>query len=182
MINHHAQHPAVQRRARAVQALLLDVDGVLTDGGMSFDAQGNEWKRFHVHDGLGIKLAQAAGVLTGLVSARDCPVVRKRGEDLGMPHIHLGAMDKRKALEQITAETGIAMDAVCFVGDDLPDVPVLCRVGFAVAVANAVREAKAHAHYITRLNGGDGAVRETVELILSAQGVLKDAQAKLWPL
>lgn len=181
-MNHHAQHPSVQRRARAVKALLLDVDGVLTDGGMSFDAHGNEWKRFHVHDGLGVKLAQAAGMVTGLVSARDCAVVRKRAEDLGMPHIHLGAMDKRKALEQITAETGIAMDAVCFVGDDLPDVPVLCRVGLAVAVGNAVQEVKAHAHYITQLKGGDGAVRETVELILSAQGVLKDAQAKLWPL
>jgi YrbI family 3-deoxy-D-manno-octulosonate 8-phosphate phosphatase len=154
---------------RNVELILSDVDGVLTDGGIFFDNQGIESKRFHVRDGLGIKLWKRAGYKFGILTSRSSHLVKVRANELGVDIVRQGFEDKvGKALEVI-AECRLRPEQVCFIGDDLPDLPVMKRVGLAVAVADAVRELRENAAYVTRSPGGHGAVREVIEMILRAK-------------
>lgn len=160
----------VWKRAIKIRLLVLDVDGVLTDGRIIMDHQGRETKAFDVRDGHGIKLLLRAGIEVAIVTARSSPVVQERAKDLGIQMVRQGAHDKVAAYMEIAREVGIADDEVCFVGDDLVDIPLLKRVGFPVVVADGVEEVKGVALYVTRSSGGRGAVREICNLLLEAQG------------
>ena len=159
-------------RIKDIQILLMDVDGVLTDGKVWFVPDGElvEVKAFHVLDGFGIVLAHRAGLKTGIVSARSSPGVQKRAEELSIDFIHLGARDKKTVLDEIVQKSGVEAARICFIGDDVVDLPAMTRVGFSVAVSNAAPEVRSRAAYVTDASGGNGAVREVIELILKAQG------------
>ena len=158
------------RRAKRIRLALFDVDGVLTDGRLYFGPAGESMKVFHILDGHGIRMLQSAGVATGILSGRKSPAVAARAQELGMGHVILGAEDKLAEYERLRKKLALN-DAQCaFVGDDLPDLPVMLACGFAVAVANAVPEVKAAAHFVTAASGGAGAAREFCELVLRAQG------------
>jgi len=158
--------------------LLLDVDGVLTDGKLHFGNDGTEFKTFDVQDGHGIAMAQRAGLMIGLVSGRRSKATARRARDLGIRLVLQAPINKMQLIERVKRKHGFGDEEVAFIGDELVDLPVLRRVGFAVAVANAVPEVKAAAHYITRRMGGDGAVREVIEMILKARGDWNRAIAK----
>jgi len=160
----------VRARARRVRLLVLDVDGVLTDGTMLLAERGDELKGFHSRDGLGVVLARRAGLRVALVTGEPSPIAKVRGDRLGVDAVVLGARRKGEALEALCARFELPLEAACYVGDDLLDVPALQRAGLAVAVADAVHEVRAVAHVVLRAPGGRGAVRECVELILRAQG------------
>ena len=166
--------PDLRARMERVRLLLTDVDGVLTDGGIAYDSHGNEWKQFHVRDGLGLKLAQQAGLKVGVISARKSAVATLRAKELALEHIVVGEADKRKALRGILKQESADASQVCYIGDDLHDIPVFRAVGLAVAVGDAVDPAKAAAHAVTELKGGAGAVREVVDAVLEAQGKWPD--------
>jgi 3-deoxy-D-manno-octulosonate 8-phosphate phosphatase (KDO 8-P phosphatase) len=169
---------AVAARARKIRLLLLDVDGVLTNGQvclLSFPGGGvEELKLFHSQDGAGLNLARDAGLRTGVITGRDSPAVKRRAGETRMEFVYQGRAEKIPAYEEILRAAGVEDSAVAYVGDDLPDLPVLRRVGLAVAVANAVPEVKRAAHFVTQRSGGDGAVREVIECILKAQGKWDD--------
>ncbi len=163
-------------RARRVKFLLMDVDGVLTDGRIYYLPDGSsngskllETKTFNSRDGLGIRLAHQAGLRTGILSGRSSPVVRYRAQELGIHFVHEGALEKLDPYLKVVEKEGLVNEEVCYVGDDLVDLPILKRVGLAVGVANGHRLLKRYVHYWTRDPGGAGAVRETIELILTAQ-------------
>jgi 3-deoxy-D-manno-octulosonate 8-phosphate phosphatase (KDO 8-P phosphatase) len=160
----------VSARAQPIKLLLMDCDGVLTDGRLWLTTDGDEQKAFHARDGLGISLLHQAGLQTGIISGRRSAAVERRGKDLKMSYIRQYAKDKVKALEEILAEAGVTANECGYIGDDVIDIPVMNRVGFAVAVADAVADTKQAANYITTLKGGQGAVREVCDLILKAQG------------
>ena len=161
-------------RARKVCLLLMDVDGVLTDGSVNLlplaDGTIVEMKSFHSQDGAGLKLARDAGLRIGVISGRDSPAVTRRAEEVGMEFVYQGRAEKLQAYEQILRSAGVRDEQVAYVGDDLPDLPLMQRAGLAVAVANAVPEVRRAAHYVTRRAGGDAGVREAIECILKAQG------------
>ena len=159
-----------ESRAQRIQLLLMDCDGVLTDGRLWLMADGDEQKTFHARDGQGISLCHHAGLKTGIISGRTSSAVERRAQDLKMSYVRQEAKDKIKALEEILAEAGVSADECAYIGDDVADIPVMQRVALAVAVADAVSETKQGAHYITELKGGHGAVREVTDLILKAQG------------
>lgn len=160
-------------RAQSVVWLLTDVDGVLTDGSLIFSAAG-EFKAFSVKDGLGIQLAQKAGLGVGLLSSRSSEMVAQRARELGIEEVMLDTRDKEKAFEDFLSRRGVPSHAVAYIGDDLPDLPVLLRCGLAAAPGDAVSEVRRRVHYITHAQGGRGAVRELVERILESQGKLKE--------
>jgi len=157
-------------KARQIRLLLLDVDGVLTDGSIIYTPDGQEIKAFNTRDGLGLRLVQKAGVQVGLITARTSEVVKRRAENLGITMVFQGAGKKLEVFRRILAEQGLAPAQVAYVGDDWLDLPVLTRVGLAVAVADGAEEVRALAHYVTELPGGRGAVREVCELLIEAQG------------
>jgi 3-deoxy-D-manno-octulosonate 8-phosphate phosphatase (KDO 8-P phosphatase) len=157
-------------RAAKVRLMIFDVDGILTDGSLHYGADGELIKTFNVLDGHGIKLLQASGVATAIISARKSALVARRAGDLGIAHLFQGVHDKRTAFEQLLAQTGIAADACGFVGDDVIDLPILLRVGFAASVPNGHPEVQSRVHYVTRAPGGRGAARELCDFILRAQG------------
>jgi 3-deoxy-D-manno-octulosonate 8-phosphate phosphatase (KDO 8-P phosphatase) len=159
----------LRSRLRRVRILLCDVDGVLTDGAIYITGEG-EFKRFHVHDGLAQRMAARSGLKVGWVSARPSPITTRRGEELKTDFIVQTRDGKVPAVEEILAKTGCTWAETCFVGDDVVDLGVLGRVGLAISPADARPEAKALAHCITRAKGGNGCVREVVEMILKAQG------------
>jgi 3-deoxy-D-manno-octulosonate 8-phosphate phosphatase (KDO 8-P phosphatase) len=161
----------VAARARKIRLLVMDVDGVLTDGRMVLSDGGGELKMFHTHDGVGLALAHRAGLKTALVTGESSPIAKARGEKLGVGTVVLGAQRKGDVVEALLAEAGVPAEALAYVGDDLLDVPALERAGLAIAVADAVPDVRAIAHVVTKAAGGHGAVRECVELILRAQGV-----------
>jgi 3-deoxy-D-manno-octulosonate 8-phosphate phosphatase (KDO 8-P phosphatase) len=169
--------PAAVARAAQVKLMIFDVDGVLTDGGLYYGPQGEVFKRFNALDGHGIKLLQQSGVATALITARQSDIVLQRAAALGIAHVHQGAHDKRAVFEQLAASLGIAPGQCGFIGDDVIDLPILIRVGFAACVANAHAEVRRRAHYVTRCEGGRGAVRELCDLILHAQGHYEAALA-----
>jgi 3-deoxy-D-manno-octulosonate 8-phosphate phosphatase (KDO 8-P phosphatase) len=159
-------------RARGVRLALFDVDGVLTDGRLWYGADGEALKSFHILDGHGLKMLAASGVATGLLSGRDSPAAAARARELGLAHVMLGASDKLARFGELAGRLGLQPSQCAFVGDDLPDLPVMRACGFAVAVANAVPEVKAAAHHVTIARGGEGAVREFCEFVMRAQGTL----------
>jgi 3-deoxy-D-manno-octulosonate 8-phosphate phosphatase (KDO 8-P phosphatase) len=161
----------LHQRSAAIQMLVLDVDGVLTNGGIIYTDNGLELKIFHVRDGSGLKLWHQAGKRSAIITGRISRVVDRRAAELGISRVIQGAGDKLEAYRQLLAETGQKPDQVAAVGDDLPDVPVLHHSGLAVAVWDACAEARQAAHYVTQARGGQGAVRETIELILRSQGL-----------
>jgi 3-deoxy-D-manno-octulosonate 8-phosphate phosphatase (KDO 8-P phosphatase) len=157
-------------RASRVRFVLLDVDGVLTDGRLYVDAQGRVSQSFDVRDGQGVRIGQRAGLGFGIVSGRESGAVRARAEDLEITEIHQGVRDKAACLVGLLGRLDLTGEEVCFVGDDLVDLPVMRRVGFAAAPLDAVAEARAVAHYVASRPGGAGAVREIVEWVLRARG------------
>jgi len=160
-------------RARQIKLLLLDCDGVLTDGGLDYTFDGKRvmegLKVFHIHDGLGLKLAREAGLKLGIISGRISPALTARARELQIDRLHQGIDDKLSVYEQIKTAEGLADDQIAYVGDDLPDLPVMRCVGLAIAVSDAVDEIRECAHFVTNKPGGRGAAREAVELILKAQ-------------
>lgn len=154
-----------------IKCLILDVDGVLTDGGVWLTDQGIELKRFHIHDGLGIKRVQNAGIQVAILSGRYSPSVLVRMAELNVTHVYQGCQDKLKVFYQLLHELNIQAAQVAYMGDDLPDLPVMQVAGLSIAVANACAEVKAMAHWQTEKSGGDGAVREACERILAMQTV-----------
>jgi YrbI family 3-deoxy-D-manno-octulosonate 8-phosphate phosphatase len=159
----------VPQRCQAIELLLSDVDGVFTDGRVIYDNQGIETKQFHIRDGLGVKLWHRAGGRFGLVTGRSSHVVKLRAVELNIEIVRQGADDKLAVVKQIVAELGLKPEQVGYLGDDLPDLPVVQYVGLGVAVADASPELRQAAHYVTTVPGGFGAVRETIELILKSQ-------------
>ena len=160
----------IRNKVDKIQLVILDVDGVLTDGSLILGEQGKEYKNFHVHDGLGIKLLQEAGIKVGFLTSRKSKPVVTRAKELGIDLLYQGAADKLELIYEIVNETNIKMDAICYMGDDLPDLPVLKNVGFSVTVPDAPDEIKKNTDCVTERSGGRGAVRELAELILKTQG------------
>jgi 3-deoxy-D-manno-octulosonate 8-phosphate phosphatase (KDO 8-P phosphatase) len=176
---------ALSARAKKIRVLIMDVDGVLTDGRIWLlsrrDGTASEIKGFSAYDGAGLKLARADGLRTGLITGRESSAVTQRAKECEIEFVYQHRATKLGAFEEILQTTGASADEVAYVGDDLPDIPVLQRVGLAVAVANAAPEVKRSAHLVTARSGGEGAVREVIELIVKAQGkwaaASRDAQA-----
>jgi 3-deoxy-D-manno-octulosonate 8-phosphate phosphatase (KDO 8-P phosphatase) len=166
--------PGVAARAKNIRVLLMDVDGVLTDGHIWLlsrrDGTASEIKGFSAYDGAGLKLARAAGLRTGLITGRESSAVAQRARECEIEFVYQGRATKLGAYEEILRATGASDREVAYVGDDLPDLPLLKRVGLAVAVANAAPEVKRVVHFITSRSGGEGAVREVIELIVKSQG------------
>jgi 3-deoxy-D-manno-octulosonate 8-phosphate phosphatase (KDO 8-P phosphatase) len=160
---------SLDERCARIEMLVVDVDGVLTDGHIVYSDRGEEIKAFHVRDGSGLKFWMQVGRRTGIITGRSSPIVARRAQELGIHSVVQGAEDKRTAFQQMLVEQQLESAQVCYVGDDLPDVPILKHSGLAVAVADACDEAKAAAHHVTRTAGGGGAVREVIELILRVQ-------------
>lgn len=154
----------------AIKLLVMDVDGVLTDGTITIYADGSESKRFHLVDGHGIKMWHRAGLQTAFLSARPSEATRIRAEQLNINYVFQGCKEKLPAFEQLLIDANLSAQNVAYVGDDVLDIPVATRVGFAVAVKNAVDELKTSAHYVTSCCGGQGAVREVIEYILKNTG------------
>ena len=159
-------------RAARVRLACFDVDGVMTDGGLHYSDQGHEAKRFHVMDGLGLKMLLESGMHVAVITARDTPAVANRMRDLGIRHVFAGVADKRACMLDLAAELGLGVEDVAHVGDDFPDLGLMGTVGFAVAVANAHPLIAQVAHWQTARAGGHGAVREVCELLLAARGLL----------
>ena len=157
-------------RARKIRLLMMDVDGVLTDGHILRDGQGHELKSFDVKDGHGIVMVHRAQIKTALISGQESEATARRAKELGIELVFQRVWNKLEVYERILADTKLTHAEVAYIGDDLIDIPLLRRVGLAVAVANAVDEVKAVAHLVTQRSGGEGAVREAIELILRAQG------------
>jgi 3-deoxy-D-manno-octulosonate 8-phosphate phosphatase (KDO 8-P phosphatase) len=153
-----------------IRLLLLDVDGVLTDGGIIYSNSGSEIKVFNVKDGLGIRLLIEAGIRVGIVSGRESGALRCRCRDLGIDDVYENVSDKRLILPQILEKAGVAAGEVAFMGDDLPDIPLMKAVGLSIAVSDAPEAVRSAADWITAAKGGCGAVREVCESLLKAQG------------
>ena len=175
---------SLKERARRVRLLLMDVDGVLTDGRIYYIPVGSpkpagtipplvETKAFHSRDGFGIHFAHVSGIRTGLISGRTSPIVEYRARELGIHFLRQNTTEKLTPYREILKEAGLTDEEVCYIGDDLVDLPVLIRAGLAVSVGDGHSLLRRYVHYVTRQRGGHGAVRETIELILSAQGKLK---------
>ena len=160
---------ALKDRASNIRMLVLDVDGVLTDGKLYFDHAGNELKAFNTRDGLGMKALQRSGIEVAVITGRKSEAVAHRMAQLDIKHVYQGREDKLNAFLHLLDITGLDAHQVCYAGDDWIDLPVLLRVGLAVSVADAEDRVKEHAHWITKRNGGDGSVREICNLILAAQ-------------
>lgn len=162
--------PILLEKARRIRLLVLDVDGVLTDGRLYFDSQGNEIKAFHTRDGLGLKLLQKIGVELALISGRASRMVTDRAAALGIEHVYQGQDDKLAALGSLLDATGHDLADVAFAGDDWIDLPVMARVGLALSVADADPVVREAAHWVSQRGGGHGAVREICQLLIDAQG------------
>jgi 3-deoxy-D-manno-octulosonate 8-phosphate phosphatase (KDO 8-P phosphatase) len=165
-------------RAARVRLMILDVDGVLTDGRLYYGADGEAMKAFDVRDGHGIKLLRECGVDVALLTARQSQIVATRARELGVERVVQGATDKVAGLDRLSAEAGVNLQACGYIGDDWPDLAVLARVGFAATVADAAPEVRAAAHWITVATGGRGAVRELAEFILRSEGRFEASLAK----
>ncbi|MBF0593683.1 MAG: HAD-IIIA family hydrolase [Candidatus Omnitrophica bacterium] len=163
----------MMKKLKNIKVIAMDVDGVLTDGCIVYDGTGRELKFFDVQDGCGINRARKAGFLTAVISARSCRAVKARTDDLKIDAVYLDAYPKIGAYEEMLKKFKVVDAEVCFIGDDLPDAVILKRAGFAVAVANASADIKKLVHYVTKNNGGRGAVREVIEKVLKAQGKWK---------
>jgi len=157
-------------RAKKIKLLILDIDGVMTDGRIVYSIYGDELKFFDVQDGLGITLLNKVGIRSAIITAKKSRIVKARARDMKIAYVYQGYMDKARAFDKILKKSRLKAEDICFIGDDLIDVPVIKRAGFAVAVSNAMEEVKHSAHYVTTKMGGRGAVREICDLILKSQG------------
>ena len=166
------------KKLKHTQLFLLDVDGVLTDGSIIYNDEGSETKIFNARDGFGLKLVMSAGIEVGLVTGRSSKALRHRCDNLGVGHLFDGVGDKAKMLEKIVAQTGIGPEHAAFVGDDLPDLPLMKRVGLSIAVADAHEIVRQKADWTTQAPGGHGAVREVCEALLTAQGLWDEIIAR----
>lgn len=176
---HKAVHPQdVIERAKKIKLTIFDVDGVLTNSGLFIGDDGQEYKQFNSKDGHGIRMWKEHGGEVAILTGRTSEVVKHRMRDLGVETIYQGYREKLPAFEHLLAETGLESEAIAYVGDDVVDLPVMTRVGLAVAVADAHYAVKPHAHWVTQQAGGQGAAREVCELLLSSQGKLDTALAK----
>lgn len=162
-----------RQRAARIKLMAFDIDGVMTDGGLTYTDDGRELKTFNVMDGLGLKFMQKAGIELAIVTGRTSGVVAARAADLGITHVYQGVADKRSAVAGLIEKLGLHWPEAAFMGDDLIDLPAMTRCGFAVAPANAHPLVKERAHAVTDKAGGRGAVREAVEFVLAAQGKLE---------
>src|SRR5437867_4145059 len=158
---------------RGVRLVLMDVDGVMTDGGIFFMDARSEGRIFDAKDGVGIWLLRRAGLMTGILSGRTSPAVKRRARELGMEEIHLKVVNKLEIYEEILLRRGLSDGSVCFIGDDVVDLGVLARAGMSVAPADAHPAVRKAVRYVTRARGGQGAVREVADLILTAQGKME---------
>jgi len=167
--------PALKKRAAQIKLLLMDVDGTMTDGGVLLlsqpDGSALEIKKFDAHDGQGLTLAHTAGIRTGCITGRESAALLRRAHEMKMDYIYMKIPLKMPAYEEILAKAGLKDAEVAYVGDDLPDIPILKRVGLAVAVGDAVADVKKIAHYTTKAHAGKGAIREAIELILKSKGI-----------
>ena len=169
--------PGLLSRTKAIKLAVFDVDGVLTDGRLFLFMDGSEVKTFHTLDGQGIKMLIASGVRTAIISGRKSPVVEKRARDLGIEFLYQGREDKLVVLDEIRHSINVQYEEIAYLGDDLPDLPVIRRVGLGMAVASANSFVRENAHGVTDAKGGHGAAREFCELIMRGQGTLEAAQA-----
>ena len=170
----------VLERARRIRLLVLDCDGVLSDGRIILLPGGEETKQFDSKDGHGLRMASRAGLRLAIISGRRSFAVRARAEDLGVAHVYEKAWNKLEPFNEVMAAEAVSPEEVCVMGDDVTDIPLLSRAGLAVSVSDAVDEAKACSHYVTLHAGGKGAVREVVELILKAQGKWEGEMARYY--
>lgn len=165
----------LRKRAAQIKLILMDVDGTMTDGGVTLLSQSDgtalEIKTFDAHDGQGLTLAQSAGLRTGCITGRESPALLRRAHEMKMEFIYMKQPVKMPAYEEILRNARVPESAVAYIGDDLPDIPLMRRVGLAVAVGDAVPEVKKAAHYTTKALAGHGAVREAVELVLKSKGI-----------
>ena len=167
--------PSALESGRSVDLLILDVDGVMTDGRLFYASDGAEYKAFHAQDGAAIKMLQAAGIPVAIISGRASEATTRRARDLGIAHVYQGVEDKTAALRTLCRASGIAAERMAHAGDDIPDLPLFDRVGMRLSVAGAHPEVAARADYVTAAAGGAGAVREVCHLILTARGLWESA-------
>lgn len=160
----------LQEKAKAIRLLIMDVDGVLTDGRIFYNAKGIEAEAFFVRDGFGLRMAKQAELLTAILTGRTSGAVTHRAKELGISEVHQGALNKLEVYEMLLHRHGLTDEAAAYIGDDLNDLPVLNRVGLSAAPADAAAEVRAQVVYVTTQAGGRGAVREVIDLILKAQG------------
>ncbi|PLY03547.1 MAG: phenylphosphate carboxylase subunit delta [Desulfuromonas sp.] len=168
----------MEDKLAAIRLLLLDVDGVMTDGRIVYDNQGNELKAFDVKDGHGLKVLQRAGIKVGIITGRESEIVRKRARELGIEILYQGAKRKLEPYEEILASEGLTDEQVAYVGDDVVDLPILRRVGFSATVADAVADVLPLVDYVTQRPGGRGAVREICDLLVKAAGKWDELTAR----
>jgi 3-deoxy-D-manno-octulosonate 8-phosphate phosphatase (KDO 8-P phosphatase) len=161
--------PTLAERARRIRLVIMDVDGVLTDGGMYYGEQGEELKKFNTRDGQGIALIHKAGLETAIISQEKTPIITRRGAKLRVGEVRVGVHDKLGAVREMLGSRNLTLDEVAYIGDDLNDYELLREVGLAVVVQDATRKPRSVAHYITHAKGGEGAVRELCELILECR-------------
>ncbi len=165
-------HPAVLRNIRL---LATDVDGVLTDGGMYYGETGDEWKKFHTRDGMGLKLLQKAGLITAIVTQERTKLVARRAEKLTIPELHQGVMDKLAVIREMATRYGLTLKEVAYVGDDVNDLEALNAVGFSAAPADGMPAIRAAVDYVCRKKGGEGALREIIDMMLEARASVRKA-------
>ena len=168
----------LMQRLQNIKLLVLDVDGVMTDGGLTIGDDGQEYKTFHAHDGLGMKLLKASGVELAIITGRTSNVVKKRAESTGVAHFYQGAEDKLEAFNELMKTSDLQASQCAFMGDDVVDLPPMLKCGLAIAVPAAPALVLKHAHYVTKKSGGFGAVREVCELIMQAQGTFDGQMAQ----
>jgi 3-deoxy-D-manno-octulosonate 8-phosphate phosphatase (KDO 8-P phosphatase) len=165
----------IHTKAKTIKLVIFDVDGVLTDGGLFLGDDGQEYKGFHSRDGHGMKMLQYSGVVIGIITGRTSEVVRLRMESLGIEHVYQGKEDKLPAYQELRDKLGLSDQQVAYVGDDVVDLPIMRRVGLAVAVQDAHPYVVQHAHWQTPHGGGRGACRDVCEMVMDAQGTLQSA-------
>jgi 3-deoxy-D-manno-octulosonate 8-phosphate phosphatase (KDO 8-P phosphatase) len=168
---------SLMKRVKKIRLVIFDVDGVLTDGGLYHTSDGQEIKRFHSRDGLGIRLLKDNGIATAIITGRQSNVVAHRAKELAIDHVHQGKRHKTEAFLSLCEELSLSADEVAFMGDDLIDLPVMSRVGLALAVQDAHDDVLKHAHWVSQYGGGKGAAREACEMILTTQGKWDDIVA-----
>ena len=174
-MSENGSQSTLEQKLAAVRLLAMDVDGVLTDGGITFSGDGSETKRFHVADGLGIQLLLYAGIPVAWISGRESPVVAKRAEELGITHLFQNTRNKSVALAELMGRYALTQSNIAYVGDDLNDLPAFSIATVKFAPSNAIETIKAHVDFVTEKAGGEGAVREICDAILKAQGKWNDA-------
>ncbi len=165
----HRPHKVTPSRLKRIRLFATDVDGVLTDAGMYYAESGDEWKKFNTRDGMGIKLLQKAGIITAIVTQERTKLVARRAEKLTIPEVHQGVMDKLSLVREMAARHGLSLEQVAYIGDDINDMETLKAVGFSATPADGMPRVAAVVDYICAKKGGEGAVREIVEMILEAQ-------------